>query len=175
MSDFWKNQNLDGNGLQTINQQYLRLKQEPKTAYLLSALFPLGVHQFYLRNTKRGALFLSISITAIIAYWLSPIVAAVIFLAEFPLLFLDLKNTEDDVVSLNKALKMRLSLQTGTTAPPKDFRGRYHDDTPIDDYVAIKNNEVTAFETKKGATKKSKIYSFDEQEKLLKEMMKNKK
>ena len=174
MSEFWKNQNLDGNGLQTINQQYARLKRESTTAYLLCALFPLGAHQFYLKAPARGILFLILSLASAAAFFTSPLISTIIIGAELILLVVDIKNTDRNVVGFNKNLKMNLSLQSNTAAP-KNFKGRYHDDTPIDDYLSIKANEITAFETKKNRSGKPRVYSFDEQEKLLKEMNKKKK
>jgi len=172
MSEYWKHQNLDGNGLQTINQQYSRLQKNIRTAYFLCALFPLGVHQFYLKSAGRGTLFLGLSVITIILFAIpsiSPIFASSLFLAEIALLGIDILKMDDQVIHFNKNLKMRLSLQTNTS-PPEDFRGRYRDETPIDDYVSIKNNEITAFETKKNGAGKSRIFSFAEQEKLIKEM-----
>jgi len=170
MSEFWKNQDLNGNGLQTINQQYSRLKRNNKTAYILAIFYPLGTHQFYLKAPKRGLVFLALSIAAGISYGLSPLISGLLLLAQLPLLVVDIITTDKQVIAFNKKLKINLSLQTNT-APPEGFRGRYHDDNPIDDYLSIKENEITAFETQKSATKKPRVFSFDEQEKRLKEMM----
>ena len=173
MSEFWKNQNLDGNGLQTINQQYSKLKRESKTAYFLCLLFPIGAHQFYLKASARGAIYIALSICIFATLNVSPLVSAALLTIEIILLIVDIKNTDDQVVAFNKKLKMHLSLQSNSAAP-KGFKGRYHDDTPIDDYLSIKANEITAFETEKSAIGKPRIYSFDEQEKLLREMNKMK-
>ncbi len=174
MSEFWKHQNLDGSGLQSINQRYIRLKRKTRTAHLMLALFPLGAHQFYLKKTKRGLLYLALSLVASIVFFISPLAAAFLFLAELVPLFIDAKNTERDVSNFNKKLKMTLSLQSNI-AMPKNFKGRYHDDSPIDDYLSIKDKEVTVFETKRNPTStNSRVFSFDEQEKLLKEMNKEK-
>ncbi|MDH5258480.1 MAG: TM2 domain-containing protein [Gammaproteobacteria bacterium] len=177
MSEYWKTQDLEGNGLQTINQQYARLRRDIKTAYFLCVLFPFGAHQFYLKRARRGIIFLSLSIATAIIYNISSPIAGVFFLAEIIILIVDIKNMDGEIISFNKNLKMSLSLQ-GNMAPPKDFKGRYNEETPIDDYVKIKQNEITAFETKKSHSGKSRIYSFAEQEALLKEIgnkMENKK
>ena len=175
MSEYWKNQNLEGNGLQTINQQYSRLKREARTAYFLCTLFPFGAHQFYLKAPGRGILFLGLSISSVIILMFSPVTSIILLVAELLILAIDITKMDMKIVDFNKNLKMNLSLQTNT-APPKDFQGRYQNETPIDDYVSIKNNEVTAFETKKNASEKgkSRVYSFAEQEALLKEMSKRK-
>ncbi|MDH3326025.1 MAG: TM2 domain-containing protein [Gammaproteobacteria bacterium] len=174
MSEYWKHQDLAGNGLQTINQQYSRLKRNTSTAFLLCALFPLGAHQFYLKAFNRGILFFFLTTSTIIAFLFSPIIAGLLLLAEIVLLIIDIINMENQIVQFNKNLKMSLSLQSDIT-PPKDFRGRYTNDTPVDDYINIKNNEITAFETKKNQSGKSRVYSFSEQETLLKEMSNKKK
>jgi len=174
MSEYWKTQDLDGDGLQTINQYYSRLKRESKTAYFLCTLFPIGAHQFYLKAHKKGYAYLALTIVSLIALTFSNIVALIIFLIEIVILTIDTIQLEDKVNRYNKNLKMNLSLQTNN-APAKDYRGRYTDDSPVEDYEKIKSNEITAFETKKNNDNKSKIYSFAEQERMLREMNENKK
>ena len=173
MSDYWKTQDLDGDGLQTINQHYSRLRRESKTAYFLCILFPIGAHQFYLKAHKKGYTYLTLTVASLIALAFSSIAALIIFLTEIIMLVIDAIQLEDRVNRYNKNLKMNLSLQTNT-APAKDYRGRYTDDSPVEDYEKIKSNEITAFETKKNNDNKSKVYSFAEQEKLLREMSKEK-
>ena len=174
MSEYWKSQNLEGNGLQTINQQYSRLKLNTQTAYLLCIFFIFGAHQFYLKSPSRGFLFLCLSTAIAIAFLISPLLASLIFLVELIVAIIDIKNMEDKIVKFNKNLKMSLSLQTNAAAP-KNFMGRYHEDSPIDDYMQIKSNEITAFETRNKQNSKSRVYSFSEQEALLREMGQKKK
>ena len=173
MSEYWKHQNLEGNGLQTINQQYARLSRNTKIAYILCLFFPFGLHQFYLKSFVRASLFLSLSMVAVGMYTTSPLISSIFLLTEIILLAVDVFQIDKRVIDFNKNLKMNLSLQINSAAP-KDFQGRYHDDSPIDDYLSLKNNEVTAFETKENKTTKNRVYSFAEQEKLLKEMAKKK-
>ena len=174
MSEYWKTQDLEGNGLQTINQQFSRLKRNTKTAYLLSTLFPLGAHQFYLKTPSAAYIFISLTAITIITAFYSITIAAIFFLAELILLIRDIINMDSRVVQFNKQLKMNLSLQSNT-APPPNYRGRYTKETPIEDYMKIKDTEITAFEKKTGSTENTRVYSFAEQEALLKEMSKNKK
>jgi len=174
MSDYWKYQDLQGDGLQTINQQYSRLKLDAGRAYLYCLLFPIGAHQFYLRQSNRVLLYIFLSTSALTCYFLIPLVMWLLVLIEIVILVFDIKNIETLVANHNKQLKMNLSLQSDA-APPQDYKGRYtEEEAPIDDYLEIKNKEITAFEKKKDPVKKSRVYSFSEQEKMLKQMKKKK-
>ncbi len=152
MKKTWQLQNLEGNGLQSINLAYAAKRKNTRMAYTWATLFPLGAHQFYLGNTKRAATYILLSILLVIFITTSTFVSAIIAFVEIILLTGDVLGMEDRVNRFNKDLKLTLSLQQQNPVPP-DFKGRYSDEdaTPTDH-------------------RGQKILSFAEQEALLKEM-----
>jgi hypothetical protein len=63
MGKAWQNLNLEGGGLQAVNALLAaRMRRRPR-AYAAWALFPLGLHRFYLAEPRGGVAFLVLSAT----------------------------------------------------------------------------------------------------------------
>lgn len=159
MSETWKNQEFEGSGLQSINVLYNQKRKKTSTAYLLTTLFPIGCHQLYLGRYKFSLIYLTLSAACVLTWAEKTSLFSFFLLVMIALLIYDITQMEKRVNNYNKQLKMMLSLQHNNQ-PPKDFHGRYTDENPLEDYLAVKNNEKPA---------NNKILSFAEQEKLLKE------
>lgn len=179
MSNAWKNIDLEGGGLQSVNLAMAKAQRNKKRAYLLWLLFPLGAHRLYLHSSKGAAvfwllsLFLIISILVFGQQFVTLIAASMLFFAFYDLYWIDQQTTK-----LNKALRMHLYLNSDkSAAPPKDYRGRYTEDSEdiLNDYAAEKDQAKVSQRTEQNNAPKSgkKVLSFAEQEALLKEMSKS--
>ena len=156
MKKTWQEHDLEGSGLQSINLNYLKYKKDTQKAYLLTAIFPLGIHQFYLGQAKKGSLYIILTLLLLAFANVSPFISAIIGFIEVMMMFKDIKGMEETVSTYNKELKMKLSLQQDQKTP-EDFKGKYTDND---------NNESST---------QQKILSFAEQEALLKELARQKK
>jgi len=165
MSETWKNQEFEGSGLQSINVLYNAQRKNTSTGYFLAALFPLGAHQFYLNNTKIALLYIALSLICLMVFLFLTAITIPVIIVTFALVAFDLTQMEKRVNAFNKNLKMNLSMQH-SNKPPENYQGHYTDETPLADYIAVKNDEKP---------KSNKILSFNEQERLLKEMQQQKK
>lgn len=150
MKKTWQEHDLEGKGLQSINLNYAARKKETKKAYLLACVFPLGLHQFYLGQTKKGWTYVILTALLLATANVSVFISALIGFAEIMLLTRDIVQIENSVAEFNKKLKMSLSLQHDTGIP-ENFTGKYSDE---------KNQSST----------QQKILSFSEQEALLREL-----
>jgi len=156
MKKTWQEHDLEGSGLQSINLAYLKSKKDIRKAYLLTAFFPLGIHQFYLGQPKKGGIFIFLSLLLLAFANIAPFVSAIIGFIEVMLMFRDVKSMERIVSDFNKELKLNLSLQNQHAAP-ENYKGKYSDDD---------DNQKSS---------KQKILSFAEQEALINEISKRKK
>jgi len=177
MSKAWKSLDLDGGGLQTINQTLTAKMKKRRLAYALWLAFPIAAHRLYLHKAFPAMLllplltiltFAGLSFAGLIA--LLPLMAAGIY----ELWWIDRRITE-----LNKELRMQLYLRKDHN-PPAHYRGRIADnDQLIEDFQREKEQEKVGGTAKEAsATLGSQhILSFAEQEKLLREMttLRNKK
>lgn len=174
MKKAWKQLDLGGEGLQTLNAQYTRQMRRRSMAYAAMLLFPLGVHRWYLREPIGALAYLALSLAAIIGAltlgltgFAAPAAAAGLFAC------FDLFWTDRRVVALNKSLRMSRFMRSGA-APPEHYRGRYPDDG-LDEYLHTKENEraghqpVSAEKPEAPETRR-RIPSFNEQEALLREL-----
>lgn len=155
MKKSWQAHDLEGKGLQSINLAYLAAKKDLRKSYLLTALFPLGAHQIYLRNWKKAGVYLLLTVLLIATTPYAPFISALLGFAEFILVFSDIKRMESIISEYNKSLKIQLSLQKDNAAPV-NFEGKYHDKSDTEQ------------------KSEQKILSFAEQEKLLNELNKQK-
>jgi len=187
MAKAWQKLNLEGGGLQAVNALLAQKMRSRARAYIAWALFPLGLHRFYLLEPRGGAAFpvlsLAVAATAWLApgwWWLLPL-AALLGLAVHDLFWI-----EGRVVRLNKELRMQLFLRKGkANRPPRDYRGRYTEDSDAEAvkrdlhaYKAVKEQERAGHPAAKPGTgeedgaRASRQPSFNEQEAMLRELAK---
>ncbi|MEJ2479681.1 MAG: TM2 domain-containing protein [Acidihalobacter sp.] len=176
MKKAWKQLDLGGEGLQTLNAQYTRHMRRLPLAYAAMLLFPLGAHRWYLREPYGALAYLALTLAAITgAFTLGtpgfavPAIAGLLF-AAFDLLWVERR-----VLALNKSLRMRQFMRPGA-APPENYRGRYADaDDELEDYVHIKEREraghqPAASDNQEAPNRRPRTPSFSEQEALLREL-----
>lgn len=182
MSKAWQKLNLEGGGLQAVNALLAQQMRSRPSAYLAWLLFPLGLHRFYLAEPRGGWAFPALSLLVALSAWLAPAwwwllpLVPLIGLAIHDLFWIDRR-----VVSLNKELRMQLFLRKGSR-PPKDYRGRYTEDTDaasvsenLDNYRAIKERERAGHgpgDAQPQAPARKRQPSFNEQEAMLRELAK---
>ncbi|OOG23581.1 hypothetical protein B1C78_10645 [Thioalkalivibrio denitrificans] len=177
MSQAWKKLDLEGAGLQRLNVLLAREMKRRSAAYALLALFPLGLHRFYLAEPVGGLSYLGLSLLAgVLALTLGPVWLLVGLVPALLLAAVDLVWIDRRVTDCNKALRMRLFLQPGTH-PPKGYQGRYpDDDTGLDDDVRLKESERAGPPPAgSGAADAGRVPSFNEQEAMLRELARRKK
>lgn len=183
MRKAWKDLDLEGGGLQTLNAKLASEMRSRPAAYVAWVLFPLGLHRFYLREPLGGAGFLALSALAIVfalfapaLWWLVPALGALLW-AGIDLVWIDRR-----VTTYNKELRKQLFLRKGQR-PPQDYRGRYTSDEDarreLQEYQAIKEREraghpaAGAQDTGSDSGGRSRLPSFNEQEAMLREMQRN--
>lgn len=173
----WQSIDLEGGGLQTVNQRLSTTLRRRPLAYLLWLAFPLGGHRWYLHSPRGASAYLALSLATVVLWWLGtglwtalPAGAAAIFA------LVDLFWIERRLVALNKELRMRLYLGAGAEAPA-GYRGRYTEEDLIDDYVKEKEGERAGVQPVQGAGQRkegNRTPSFAEQEAMLRELAKRK-
>lgn len=177
MKKAWKTIDLEGDGLQTVNQRLSTALKRRGLAYAGWLLFLLGIHRHYL--DAHGSALLYPLLTALCgATWFllhSPWALlpglAIAALAVYDLFWIDRRLTR-----LNKAIRMHLYLGAGAAAPA-GYRGRYTEeggDTELGDYLREKEKEragILPVEPDTGAGRpRRKVPSFAEQEAMLREL-----
>ena len=176
MSKAWKELDLNGEGLQAVNARIASQMRHRGLAYGLLALFPLGLHRWYLASPLGGLAYLALSAATLACLWtLGWTWALIPAAAELALLVFDLVWIDRTVTAYNKALRMRSYLRPGSR-PPKDYRGRYSDADELDDYLHLKERErgghqpidMQALESDYGQQRR--VPSFAEQEAMLREL-----
>lgn len=176
MSEAWKQLNLEGGGLQSMNARLTQQMRRHRVAYPLCLLFPLGLHRYYLHEPIGGSVFLALSLLAIaLALGPGPTWALWPLGLQLALLTYDLFWIDRRIVAYNKALRKRHFLRPGTT-PPAHYKGRYTDDTDLDDYLREKESEraghqpiETGDDNPDDSTTRH-TPSFSEQEAMLREL-----
>lgn len=147
---------LGGAGLQSLNLRLARQLKSRRKAYLLLAVFPLGVHRFYLESPVLAALYPAAGVAALLLQWhglglWAALVGALMTLAAVA----DLWWIEGRVAALNKRKRLQAFLGHGAT-PPDGYAGRPAEpeqDAPQQD-----------------GKPRARHPSFAEQERLLREM-----
>jgi|GEM_PF-519387 len=173
----WQSIDLEGGGLQSVNQRLSTALRRRTPAYLLWLAFALGAHRWYLHSPRAALGYLALSVLAL-ALWATgfgPWAAAPLLGAAIWALA-DLFWIERRIVALNKELRMRIYLGAGAHAPP-GYRGRYTDENTIDDYVKEKEGEragVQPVGRDSQSASTSRAPSFAEQEAMLRELAKRK-
>lgn len=174
MKQAWKQLDLGGEGLQTLNAQYTRHMRRLPRAYAAMLLFPLGAHRWYLHETYGALSYVALTLAAIAgALTLGPPGFAAPAVAELLFAAFDLRWVERRVLALNKSLRMRQFMRPGT-APPENYRGRYPDEG-LDEYVRVKEREraghqPAADDAQQPGERPARAPSFNEQEALLREL-----
>ena len=171
MSKAWTQLDLEGGGLQSANLRLAALLRKRGTAYALLALFPLGLHRGYLQDRRGAWLYRAGSLLCVAAYALDrPAIAGVLLAALAAGALYDLFRIEALVARVNKQLRMQVYLGQTKGAPP-GFKGHYSDDA-LDEYLRLKDQEHAGGEPQSAPTRHqpSRVPSFAEQEKLLREL-----
>lgn len=171
MSKAWTEFDLGGGGLQSANLRLAALLRKRSTAYALLALFPLGLHRGYLHDRRGAWLFRAASLLCVAAYLLDqPVIGGVLLAALAAGALYDLFRIEGLVARLNKQLRMQVYLGQTPGAPP-GFKGHYSDDA-LDEYLQLKEQEHAGSGPQSAPTRgrPSRVPSFAEQEKLLREL-----
>ncbi len=174
MGRTWKKLDLRGAGLQALNARLTRRLKRPLRAYLLWVLFPLGVHRLYLKSPLGAAVYAVLTASSLLLWRaFGPAAALAAAGPEAALALFDLIRIERRCTALNKALRMELYLGAGA-APPEGYRGRDPDDDYLGRYVREKEGE-RAGHVPPGAAggdpaRGSRVPSFQEQERLLREL-----
>ena len=171
MSKAWTKLDLGGGGLQSANLRLAALLRKRATAYALLALFPLGMHRHYLHDRRGAWLYRGGSLLTIAAYLLGePAISIALLTALAACALYDLFRIDDTVARINKQLRMQVYLSQ-TSGAPQGFKGHYSDDT-LDDYLKIKDREHAGPvpQPAPGRHQTSRVPSFAEQEKLLREL-----
>lgn len=179
MRDAWKQLDLEGEGLQSLNLRYSRNMRRPRRAYALMLLFPFGLHRWYLK-APLGALAYPVLCALIpgLWWWQGEWMALVPALVLLLYLVWDLFWTPRRCVALNKTLRMHQFMRPGTR-PPAGYRGRYVDET-LEDYVQLKEREraghpVAEPEASEDhpAAEAQPPASFNQQEAMLQELIRS--
>ncbi|HDP89233.1 MAG TPA: TM2 domain-containing protein [Thioalkalivibrio sp.] len=180
MSQAWKKLDLGGAGLQTVNARITSQMRRHRVAYPLAALFPLGAHRFYLGTPLAGGAYLALT-AATVGLWLFGTAWAALIPAGLALAFLvfDLFWMDRYIVRFNKELRMAQFMQPDAR-PPKNFQGRYTDETDLEGYLKEKEQERAGhqpvdFEALSEFGQKQHIPSFNEQEAMLRELARHRK
>jgi len=131
MGKQWQGMDLKGGGLQQTQIAYKAAARTYVGAYLRWLLFPLGLHRFYLRESRVAWAYPAATIVA----------AAAHFAAGFPWLWLlpalgavaDLFWIPNRLVAVNKEIRMQTMLGSAQRGAPRGFRGHYTDDNTTGD------------------------------------------
>ncbi len=168
MSKAWKHLDLAGGGLQSANVRLALELKKRWLAYALLAVFPLGLHRYYLRD-RRGpwlyatgtsaAAILAVAGQSVLALALAALVLAV---AIFDAFWIDRRITE-----VNKQIRKDVYLGHAAT-PPIGYRGRVTE-SDMEDYIRAKESERAGHQPlRQGAPDASRpALSLAEQEDLL--------
>lgn len=182
MHEAWKKLDLEGEGLQTLNVRYNRAMRRTSTAFPLMLGFPLGLHRWYLREPVGAIAYPLLCLSALWSGWRFGVIAGIsVGAVVLAFLVFDLFWVPRHCVAFNKALRMRQFLQPGQ-APPPGYRGRYVDEG-LEDYLQIKAGERAGHQPMSGnastpaesSASASTPPSFNEQEAMLRELMRTRK
>jgi len=161
MSESWKKMDLGGEGLQSLNMRLAREMKHRGTAYALLALFPLGLHRFYLQERWGGLALLALTaLTVVLWATVGGWIALTPLLPALGLAIVDLFWIDRRVVSHNKRVRKARFLRPGYR-PPEGYQGRYTD-------------EDDAQEAGDSGRGKQRAPSFAEQEAMLRQQARQK-
>ncbi len=172
MKDRWKQLDLQGGGLQSVNQAFVAGRRRRGVAYLLWLAFPLGAHRTYL-GSRRGAWAFSAATAIAVSAWLSNLswLAWAVAALESAAALFDLVWIDRRITELDKELKMQAWLGAGA-APPAGYQGREIPEDYLEQYQRTKESERPA-ERKIGRDAQlggQHVPSFREQERMLREL-----
>jgi len=167
MSKAWTKLDLEGGGLQSANLRLAALLRKRGTAYALLTLFPLGLHRAYLQDRRGAWLFRAASLLCVAAYLLNrPVIGGVLLAALAAGALYDLFRMENRVARINRQLRVQVYLGQTSGAPP-GFKGRFTDNA-LGEYPQDRDQECSDAAPTHG--RPSRLPSFAEQEKLLREL-----
>ncbi|MCG5516298.1 MULTISPECIES: TM2 domain-containing protein [unclassified Ectothiorhodospira] len=180
MSKAWKQLDLEGAGLQTMNARLTRDMRRRPLAYGLALAFPLGLHRFYLREPRGGAAYLALTLLSFGLWMAGGSLWALVPLGVMLVgVVFDLFWMDGYITRYNKALRMRHFLRPGHE-PPRDYRGRVHKTGMLEAYQQQKEQEraghqpMSMEDPQTGASPGhgdlQGIPSFNEQEAMLREL-----
>ena len=166
MTQAWKNLDLEGGGVQTVNLHYVRLHKKTALAYLFCFGFFLGAHRFYLKSPGIGLIYLISSLVIAAGWWFLDW-SIYLLVLELPALGLDLFRIPERVTRINKELRLSL-YQQANAAPPAGFAGRIMEqDDLLGEYTALKEDERAGVDGFDSPAPGKRIPSFAEQEAML--------
>lgn len=114
MSKAWKQLDLEGAGLQTMNARLTRDMRRRPLAYGLALAFPLGLHRFYLREPRGGAAYLALTLLSFGLWMAGGSLWALVPLGVMLVgVVFDLFWMDGYITRYNKALRMRHFLRPG--------------------------------------------------------------
>ena len=169
MPDAWKQLNLEGQGLQSLNLRLACQLKKARRAYALMALFPLGLHRAYLGDRRGAWRWRAASVsTGFLLLHEQPWGLAALAVLAIALL-IDALRMEDRCAAYNRALRRQAYFSPGAKAP-EGFRGRYTDAAAdsLQDYLEEKDRESPSPHTAVTRAPGARAPSFNEQEAMLK-------
>ncbi|MGM0412912.1 MAG: TM2 domain-containing protein [Pseudomonadota bacterium] len=177
MSRPWQKLDLSGGGLQSVNQKLAGRLRKRTTTWALWPLFPLGLHRLYLGDRRGAAALPLLTLGALVLWWAGwPPIAAALATVVLGWGVVDLFRIEGLRAEVNKTLRKQAFLGGGAT-PPAGYRGRYPQEAEdpeaaIAAYSAEKEQEHGGHMPPRtgGDDSGSRMPSFNEQEKMLREM-----
>lgn len=173
MSRSWK-EHLGGGGVQQMNARLTRLLKKRRTAFLLLALFPLGVHRYYLESPRTGLAYVVATLAALalaLAGW--PLAALSVAALLCAAAVIDAFRVDARVARINKQLRLRAYLGHGAKPPPR-YRGRVFPDE-LQDYLEQKERQTPqADASPAGDETAERPASFAQQERMLSELARRK-
>jgi len=171
MSKTWQNINLEADGLQSANLQFIKRQKKPLTAYVLWLLFPLGLHRFYLKSVASGLLYWLLTSLALYLSITTSVPNVVFFLPVLAWAIYDLYWIRERTIELNKALRMQIFLGQNNSQTLEQNKPTINSQTLIHEYTQIKNAEAQNLQTPRTltnhSTEKKRIPSIAEQERML--------
>ena len=176
MNNSWKRFDLRGGGLQSINLHLARHLKKRRTAYLLLALFPLGLHRLYLASPGGALVFpaatLIAALLALAGWWPAALAVGAGMAA---LALLDARQIDGRVAELNKRRRLQAYLGHGAS-PPAGYRGRSFPDE-LAEYLDETKGEGagrTDEASPSAAASGKRNLSLSDQERLLREIARRK-
>ncbi|MDA8382997.1 MAG: TM2 domain-containing protein [Betaproteobacteria bacterium] len=138
----WQRLDLEGAGLQSANMTFARLRKRRALGFVLLLPFPLGLHRAYLEDHQGAWAYRLASLLALGAYLGGySALALLLGLGLCVYALYDVRWIDQQVIRLNKALRLRVCLKPGPGVPP-DFTGRPAGiDAVLADYLRQKEQE----------------------------------
>ncbi len=171
MSKTWQNINLEVDGLQSANLQFIKYQKKPLTAYVLWLLFPLGLHRFYLKSVATGLLYWLLTSLALYHSITTSTSKVIFFLPIIAWAIYDVHWIRERIIVLNKALRIQIFSGQNKRQALEQNKPTVNSQTLIHEYTRIKNTEAQDRQPPSSPTnllaEKKRIPSIAEQEQML--------